>query len=662
MLLPGFRNIHPSSLARPVALFLLAAGLCCSDDTQQAGDAGPLADIAPAGDLLTLPNLPGGNPLVPQYATLPFPSDFYLVADKTTATGYRVKIPQAALPKPIPATMFDKADGFARLPLVLAFLPGGIDPKSLPSPDDPSVTVTDASPVLLLKSGTWEKVPTLVEIDMMAGDDKSRALMLRPLVLLDEKSQYVVLVRNKLLRLDGTAHQANAAMQALLSGTRTADAALEQQREDFKQVTAAIAALQLDPKEVVLGWTFRTRSEKQVVGTLVAMQEAMNKAPLASFSITSDKSETSGAKTNRQIVASIKVPNFVKDGKISFDSAGKPQQQGTRDATFGLTIPSTVDGPRPVILYGHGFLGGWNQGTRGTWNDIATKYRYNTAATHMGFHENIETMVTQAISLNLGRLSEVVAEVQQSLANVTMLGRLVREKLATQITTKDKNGMTVQLFDDKQIYYHGISNGGTFGYVVAATSPVVQRASIIVGGGGLTHFLQRAVQWDEYSKFIKLLYPKAPDQQLLMALIQITLDPVDSINYAPYLISKRFTGLKPIPVALHMAVNDSQVNNLVTEWVARSAKIPLITPSPKKIYGLKTITAAAPGGAPAGTLGAMFVYDEKVTPSPKTNVPPKTDNKTHGTVRKLSVYQTHVTTFLEQGTFVQVCKGACDPE
>jgi len=43
-------------------------------------------------------------------------------------------------------------------------------------------------------------------------------------------------------------------------------------------------------------------------------------------------------------------------------------------------------------------------------------------------------------------------------------------------------------------------------------------------------------------------------------------------------------------------------------------------------------------------------------------VPPKDDNKTHGTVRKLTVYQKQVPTFLETGKFVQVCKGACDPE
>ena len=646
-----------------LCLTLAALLVSCSDDAP-ATDAGPDGPATEPDGQASYPNRPGGNPLVPEYAALPFPSDFYLVKDSTTATGFRVSIPKAALPTAIPSKLFADDDGFSRIPSILAMLPGGIHKSSLPAPDDGALTVSADSPAYLVKAGTWEKVPLLIELDMTAPDDTARALILRPLTLLEEKTQYVVLLRDKFKDLKGSRQEAGAAFAALRDGVKTADKDIEKQREDFKQVNGAIKALSLQPQEVVLGWTFRTRSEKQVVGTLVAMQQAVNAAPLGKYTIVSDKSEKSGTKTNRQIVVSMKVPNYVgaTDGLVKLDASGKVIQQGERDVKFGMTIPSTVDQARPVVLYGHGFLGGWIQGTRGTWNDIATKHKFVTAATNMGLHEDLEKMVLAAIAVEPLKLKRVVSEVQQSLANVTYMARLVQHKLVTEITGKDSGGKAVTLIDKDKFYYHGISNGGTFGYVVAATSPAVQRASIIVGGGGLTHFLQRAVQWDEYEKYLKLLYQHPVDLQLMMSLIQMTLDPIDSMNYSPYLVTKRFTGLKPIPVALHMAVNDSQVRNLVTEWVARSAKIPLITPSPKKIYGLKTIVAPGPGGAPTGTLGAMFVYDEKVTPSPKTNLPPKVDNDTHGTVRKLSAYQTHVSTFLENGTFIQVCKGACDPE
>ncbi len=651
---------HRSTIGFALTALLLAG---CSDDSEPAADGG-VADATTAdAKVVTFPNKPGGNPLVPEFAALPFPSDFYLEKDSKTASGYRVSFSEKALPTALKPKIFAHADGFSRIPSILAYLPGGFDTKSLPSPDDGALTVGADSPAYLVKAGTWEKVPLLIEIDMTAAKDDERALIMRPLVLLDEKSQYVVLVRDKLKDAKGVAHKAGAAFAALRDGVKTTDKDVEKMREDFKQVNGAIKALSLKPAEVVLGWTFRTRSDKQVTDKLVAMQRAMAAATLGKHTIVSDKVEKSGSKTNRQVIVSIKTPNYVgTDGTVKLDASGKAVQQGERDVKFGLTVPSTVTEARPLVLYGHGFLGSWNQGTRGTWNDIATKHKYVTAGTKMGVHEDLEKLLMGAISVNPAALEKVVSEVQQSLCNVTYMSRLVRQKLVTEITGKDSGGKAVTLIDKDKVYYHGISNGGTFGFVVTATSPEVQRASIIVGGGGLTHFLQRAVQWSEYEKFLKLLYQHPVDLQLMMSLIQILLDPIDSMNYSPYLITKRFSGMKKIPVAVHMAVNDSQVRNLVTEWVVRSAKIPLITPSAKKIYGLKTITAPKPGGAPAGTLGAMFVYDEKVTPSPKTNLPPKKDNKTHGTVRKLSAYVTHFTTFLDTGKFIQVCDGACDPE
>ena len=643
---------------------LISLGVGCSDDTQPTIDAGLKDGAADTGKQdATFPNKPGGNPLVPEVASFPFPSDFFLKKDSTSPSGFRVDVPDEVLPKIIQGKIFNAADGFTRIPIILAYLTGGIDPKSLPDPADHALTVTDKSPVWLVKDKTWEKVPILIEIDMMAKKDDQRSLILRPLVLLDEKTTYVVVVRNKLKDLKGNLHKPNAAFLALLSGTTTSDPSVESQRESFKTVKAALTGLKVADKDVVLAWSFTTRSEQQTTEKLLAVQDAMKTATLGTVKIITDKTETSDGRTNRQIEATFSAPWFVQsDGSIKLDSAGKAVANGTKDVSFGFTIPSTVTAARPVILYGHGFFGDWKQGTRGTWNKIATKYKYNTAATNLGFHEGVENLTTAAIMTSMSKLNEVVSRVIQSLGNVTALQRVVTEQLVTTLTGKDSAGKAVTLLDKDKIVYHGISNGGTFGYVIACTSPLLERASIIVGGGGLTHFLQRAVQWHDYATMLSAIYPTAFDQQLMMSLIQHLLDPVDSMNYVPYLTAKRFTGRKPMTAALHMAVNDSQVNNLVTEWVARTAKVKLITPSAKTVWGLDTTTAAPPAGAPATVKSAMFVYDEKVAPSPKTNVPPTKDNDTHGTVRKLSVYEKHVYDFIENGKFVQYCTGPCDPE
>ena len=205
------------------------------------------------------------------------------------------------------------------------------------------------------------------------------------------------------------------------------------------------------------------------------------------------------------------------------------------------------------------------------------------------------------------------------------------------------------------------SNGGTFGFLFASTTSAVERAVLVVGGGGLVHFLQRATQWNDYGPLIRVRSDSSADNQLYMAMMQQVIDPIDSINYVSHLTEPRFEGLGPMKAQLHMAVHDSQVNNLITEWVARSAGVPLVTPSPKEIWGLAEVERNTSGEIPLSVKSALHVFDEDVTPNPITNTPPAEDNRTHNTVRDLEGYKQSVIRFLDEGRFVHACEGPCDP-
>jgi hypothetical protein len=649
---------------------LVTLGAGCSEDGASPDAAVPSADGPVAsGDGTTkeagvFPNQPGGNPLVPEVAAYPFPSDFYLVEDASTITGRRLAIPAAALPKLLTADLFD-GDGFTRMPAILAHLPGGVDAKSLPDPLQPALTVAKDSPAFLVREKTWEKVPILIESDLTTPMPKNQALIIRPLKALDFNTGYVVVLRDRLRSPEGKPHSAGAAFAALRDGVKTDDPTVEQQREDFKLVREAIDKLGLAPKEVVLAWSFHTRSEESVTGTLLAMHDIVNKAPLGAYKIIKDQIDTQGStspRKNRQIEATFKAPNFIdpKTMEIKLDASGAPVQLGETDVSFGITIPLSIDKPRPVILYGHGFFGHWIQGTRGSFNELCHESKFSAVSTNIGFNSDNQPLALSAFA-DLSQFRKVVATNLQTFVNFTALARLVKEKLADDITIQAGGG-TVEVFDPNAVHYLGISNGCTFGLVVAATSPQLERAALIVGGGGLTHFLQRAVQWNQYGLLFKLAFTDALERQLVLSLMQHSVDEIDSINYVSRLVKDRFPGRKPLKASLHMAVHDCQVNNMITEWVARTADLPLITPSAKQIYGLRTIAAAPPDGAPPATKGALYVYDEKVEPTPVGNVPPKTDNGTHGSVRNLKSYKAHITKFIDEGKLVQVCSGPCDPE
>ncbi len=603
------------------------------------------------------PNQPDGNPLVPSVALLPFPSDFYLVDDPDTVTGRRLVFPQGALPDHVPPAIFDDADGFTMTPTILAWLPGGVDSTSLPDPLDPGATLEDDSPVFLVETTGWTRVPVLAELDANTDDVRLQLLLIRSHVKLEPNTGYVVILRDGLRTRDGAPHETGEAFAALRDGRATGDPDVERLRPSFELVNQAIAENGLEPEEVVLAWAFHTRSEEQVVSTLMEMQWMTWEAPTGDWSIDATEVNTE----NWIAEGTFEVPNFLdEDGLVQMDADGLPISQGTYPEEFRLTIPLSVTETRPVIVYGHGFFSNLGESSGGAVNQLCRERGFSAIATNMGFNESDMFSQLDILTTRLQDMHWLISLHWQKLVNQTALAKLVQERLSTELTVDWGGGEFLPL-DGAAVHYSGISNGGTYGYLVASTSPAFERAVLMVGGGGLTHFLQRAVNWRDFEWFFDGVVEDKQAMQILLATLQIPLDSIDSLNYVHRLTRNRFPGLGPMRASVHMAVNDSQVRNILTEWSCRTAGVPLVTPSAKDIWGLETITAVLPDGAPDAD-SALHVYDEHVEPSPITNVPPMADNGTHGTMGRLPVMQEAWYQFLEYGRIVQVCDGPCDPD
>ncbi|MFH2005241.1 MAG: hypothetical protein ABI333_01515, partial [bacterium] len=468
------------------------------------------------------PNLPGGNPLVPEVALLPFPCDFYLVDDPATRTGRRVSIPQEALPEVVPAQIFDQADGFSMSPAILAWLPGGVDLTSLPDPLDPGATLEDDSPVFLIDTDRWQRIPALVELDQNTDDVAQQLLIVRAHYKLEPATGYVVVIRDSVRNREGEPHAANAAFRALRDGRATADPDIEVQRASFELVNEAIGWSNLDPEEVVLAWSFHTRSEEQVVSTLLEIQRQTWEADAGDYTL--DASELDGQ--NWKIDGTFQAPNFLNaDGYVELDSEGLPILQGRADVTFRLTIPTSVDETRPVVLYGHGFFSSKEESSGGGVNQLCRERRFSAVATDFGFNEGDALTQLEIMAVRLEDIDWLISLHYQKLANQTSLAKLVRDRLAPEITADVGNGSFFPL-DGDNVHYSGISNGGTFGYVVASTSPAFRRAALIVGGGGLTHFLQRAVNWRDFEWFFQDIFENPLEIQILLSVMQMSMDPI----------------------------------------------------------------------------------------------------------------------------------------
>jgi pimeloyl-ACP methyl ester carboxylesterase len=571
-----------------------------------------------------LPNEPGGNPLIPGEAMYPFPSDFYRVDG-------RVVYPAEALPGGLPPEMFE-SDGFSRMSPILALLEGGVDPAS----------ISDTS-VRLIRSTDYADAPILAEVDLQSADPLRRALIVRPEVGLDYGTTYVVVLTDELRTLDGAIPEPTDAFRALRDGIRTDSDAVESLRDDFETVNDVIAGVGLEPEEVVLAWSFTTRSEGDAIGPVVAIHDAMATAELGPWTVLSDTIEGD----NRLIEGTFTVPDFLGAEGLVLDG-GVPVAQGERVVKVLVTIPVTVDGPRPVMLFGHGFFSSRYEPTWSSLNGSLQRWAISAVTIDfIGFNEDDQLDTIGVLAGDLQGLPLVVDQQAQSQAQFTALARLVREQLTLEYPELDATNLS----------YMGISNGGTQGLAIATASPEITRAALVVPGGAWSHMLQRAVQWNTMGTLLENQYPDPVDLQLATALTQGVFDRVDSLSFVDHLVDDRLPGRPPAEITLHMAVGDCQVANVVTEWAARTAGVPLMTPAPYDIEGLDTVAAPEPGVA-----AALLVYDENYPALPEGNVPPAEDNGAHETIRLTEAYKEQMGTFLETGRIVQVCDGACDPD
>lgn len=589
----------------------------------------------PPVELLSgIPNLPGGDPLVPRVPAYPWPSDFFL---QDEGDGPHVVVPAEALPDGVTGSVV-AADGFSRVSAMLAQFDGGIDPATLPAAADRMATTDPTSPILVVRAGSWDLHPVLAELDQGGNNPTDTALILRPHGALEPDSTYVVLLRDSLKHADGSDIEPGIAFRALRDGLLTDSDAVESWRPKFEPVRDAIAQLGLVPAEVVLGWSFHTRSRHDVLGPLTAITDELASVDIPPVAITSDTVHTDG---DRRIEGTFTVPDFLDADRFMPLTDGLPTEQGTRDVEFLVTIPDTVVGDRPVILFGHGFFSSRYESTWGSLDDALEEWGMSAATIDFeGFSEGDLDQSAAALTGDLEALRSVIDQQVQNVATFTALARVVKEQLSA-----DFDGL-----DPAAVHYMGISNGGTQGLTILATSPELDRGALVVPGGGWTHMIQRAVQFGQLGSLIQDRYPAPLEFQLVLAMLQPVFDGADSLNYIDQLLDDADQ-----EVTLHMAVHDSQVANLVTEWVARTASIPVIEPNTWPIPGLPT-AGPTPGGR-----AALFVYDEGVEPVPEGNVPPATDNGTHDTVRQLDVYKAQVGAFLESGHIEQVCEGPCDP-
>jgi hypothetical protein len=612
----------------------------------------------------------GCDPIDPAACLLPFPSDWYTVADGGTATGRRVHMGTTlknGLGVPVSPDEWNRADGFSPGSGLLARVPGVDLAKSGAAPiTDIGASLRGDAPIVIVDTATGERWPYWAELDANAPDDR-KALIVRPARNFREGHHYAVALRN-LRDTSGNPISPNAAFGKILGPDLPAADPLAKRQRDEKEVLAALQARGVGRDGLYLAWDFTVASRQSLAGPVLhmrddALRQLGDRSP--SFLVTQVADDVDD-KIAREVKGVVWAPSYLDQygglpgSALHRGKDGMPSQlPGNSQAVpFQCEIPrSALTRPARPALYGHGLLGSEGEVDAGNVKAMAAEHGFMFCATKwIGMSDEDVPNVVSALA-DLTRFRTVADRLQQSLVNFVYLGRAMTRGFAG--NKAFQTGAGASMIDaTAQLTYDGNSQGGIMGGALTAVSPDIRRAVLGVPAMNYSTLLNRSADFPQYAKVLDLFYPDKLDQQIGLALIQMLWDRGEANGYAAHMTDDPLPNTPAHRVLMHVAFGDHQVAPVAAEVEARTvgARIhaPAVTPgrSPDKVpyWGIPTFGASYDGSA-------MIVWDSGSPVPPLTNTPPTTGRDPHSDPRGNADARRQKATFLTTGTVVDVCAG-----
>ena len=621
---------------------------------------------------------------------LPFPSDWFTVADAGSDTGRRVRFVAGSMPANVSGvhvdqTEWNRNDGFSPATPILVHLPG-VDPaRSGAAPITDIGRSLDAdAPIVLLDAGTGERHPYFAELDATATSDAGLALFIRPARNLVEGHRYVVALRG-LEDGGGLAIPTSRAFSVYRDAVPTFLPAVEVRRQPMDRIFRDLAAAGVARGDLQLAWDFTVASERNLSERLLHIRDdafaALGDAvpPFTVISVENDAAPD----VYRRIRGTYEVPLYLTDAGVpgsrfayaaGADPDALPVRTGTFTAEFACWVPrsTTADGNDPVTpgrpaLDGHGLF-----------QDIPEYFARPRPLAN-------EHDVVQCMSNWIGQTSEDIPQVQlvlgdaslsptiydraqQGVLNYLFLGRLMKDARGFASHPAFRAGASdTPVLRPGELYYVGGSQAAALGGVATAVAADWTRAALIVAPMNFSLLETRSVHWAIYGPYRNAAYTDELERALLFAIVQMVQDRSEASGYAAHLISDPYPGTPSHDVLLLEAFGDRQVANIATENEARSLGVhvwrpfladgrsPDLTPA----WDLPAIPASPFHGS------ALVMWDFGGAAPPTGNIPPPSIGPDpHGGPGSDPRARQMVSDFIRpDGAFVDACGGgACQSD
>jgi len=604
------------------------------------------------------------NPMGATHCMTGWPSGIFMVQDDSTATGWRLDIPEGTLPTsaddyPIDPTPLNSRDGFsASAPVLMAF-PNSVDASLLVHYNNYADSLDISSPTLIIDMDNGGLVAHFAEVDVPEPEPaSSQTLYMRYAQQLKPGTRYAVGIRKTLKDRDGGELPIPEGYQSILDEVETDHPLLERVRPRYPAIFAAFEAEGIDPRtELVVAWDFVTASDTTMKQWMISARDtAMPVMGSAGGNLTflvEDDLLDSDERIRRRIEGTLNVPLFLtQDGlakpgtELSLDSAGFPQMEGMYDIPFDAIIPEcayTALEPVPIMIYGHGLLGTSDQAA-GRRDEADTLCMVVVGTDMRGMSEADTTNVIHALN-NLNNAPWLFGALVQGLTNHIALEQIVRGPMADDLFTDDAGD---SLVDPTKVYYYGLSQGHIFGSTFMAYDPFIERGVVGVGGANYSMMLERSRDWPTYKTTLIGAYPDALDVTICINLMQMWWDATDPTTTSPGFYDDPIPGTPTKQLLMHMAMGDDEVPNISAEYQARTMGTPILGPAVYSVFGIEEVTGPITSG------GALVQYDGGDR-GPLTNEPPD-DNSAHSLTRKQPATLRQMAHFYATGEIVAECQ------
>lgn len=658
------RTVSPSWRRRAVAPLLslgLLGAVACTGGTSadsETGDEGTTGTPVEEPDPEVLWPTLECDPLVPEFCGYPWPNNVFTRSDATAATGRRLELSAALVPKhkitPTDPRPYEGVDGFSPAGALLTQLPGATR-TGVATDQTIERSLESDSPTVIIDAETGEWIPHFVEIDASTDHDDERSFILMPAIRLADDHRYIVAIRG-IVDASGaplTASPAFAALRDLIEYV-PADgedaAAVEDRRPLYADIFGRLADAGVPRGELLLAWDFTTQSTADQTANLVHMRdEALAMAPFE-YTIDSVDTMTDPENVLVEIEGSMTVPLYTSDedwgGLLNFGSDGLPEPTGMHEVDFVLTIPlSAANEPAALVQYGHGLFGAKEESTSGHLRSFMNEYNYAFFAVDWNGMAAVDR-IHAAYVLEQGGLEGfefMMDRMHQGILNALMSMNVMRQGLANDPDWG-------QYLDPDSRYYFGISQGGILGGVYMGLSTEVERGALGVPGQPYNLLLTRSVDFEPFFDIAKSRLEDARDVQMMLGLVQLLWNRVEPTGYTNHIASDLLPGTPAHSVLMRAAVGDHQVSTLGAHHMARTVNAVHLDTGIRPVWGLESVDASS--------TGSVYVeYAFGLPPDPVCNLPQDACDDPHGKLRKLDEARMQLDEFLRMGSVTNYCNG-----